>query len=314
MPGPTVEPLEPHLADAVLRFVARELSRLPYAVRLTRALLSERVLTKDIAADAFSLVAADGDRVVGFLQGGPRPAADYAGPDFSAGVVNLLLHDPGVPEAGDALLSAALAEFRRRGARSAEAMTASGGYPFFRGLFCGAEPGLPEELPHVAAAFARAGLTVRQELKLMSRRLEDLPSGLRAPGDLAIEERDLPTTALWLRESWRGMAPRLAAARLSGAAAGRIVWAILPGVGPRSGPGDAKVGAIAELSVRSDLRRRGIGSELIRRALASMRSAGAAEVVVTAEADSEPAIAAYSAAGFAEAARMASFRRLILGG
>jgi len=90
------------------------------------------------------LVALRGGRVAGFLLGSPRPAADYVGPDRSAGVVNLLLFDPAERELGDALVQRGLAEFRAFGAESAEAMSASGGYPFLRGLYCGSEPALPE--------------------------------------------------------------------------------------------------------------------------------------------------------------------------
>jgi ribosomal protein S18 acetylase RimI-like enzyme len=86
---------------------------------------------------------------------------------------------------------------------------------------------------------------------------------------------------------------------------------MLPGVRSSSG-GAGAVGSIAELSVRADLRRQGIGRALIARAMEEMRAAGAAEALVTAEADSEAALGAYASCGFKPALRMASFRRLIL--
>jgi len=278
---------------------------------LTPELLRERLTGHPLRAEATALVALEGARTVGYLHGSPRPAPGGDDADRSVGVVNLLLFDEGADEAGDALLGAALEEFRARGARSAEAMTASGGHPFFRGLFCGAEPGLPGELDHVARAIERAGFSVRSDLVLLSCRTGDAPpgSGPPAPEGLEIAAAGMELAGLWQRSSWRGMAPRTASATPGGEAAGRIVFAMLPGV--RSGAG-AAVGAVAELSVRADLRRRGIGRALIAAALDEMRSAGAAEVIVTAESDSEAALAAYSSCGFRPACAMASFRRLIL--
>ena len=313
MPAPRIERLGPDLAGAVAEFLAARTASLPYSAGLTPKLVRERLTAHPLRAEATALVALEGSRPVGYLHGSPRPAPGGDDADLSVGVVNLLLFDEGTDEAGDALLGAALDEFRARGASSAEAMTASGGYPFFRGLFCGAEPALPADLPHVARALERSAFSVRSDLVLLSCRTGDAPPGSGpSPSDgggLEISTAATKLAGLWQRSSWRGMTPRTASATLGGEAAGRIVFAMLPGV--HSGARDA-VGAVAELSVRADLRRRGIGRALIAAALGEMRSAGAAEVIVTAEADSEAALAAYSSCGFRTALAMASFRRLIL--
>jgi ribosomal protein S18 acetylase RimI-like enzyme len=276
---------------------------------MTERLFVERVLSKRVFSESVSLAAVRGGRVVAFCQAGPRPAADGEGPDRSVGVVSLLLVDPGEDGAADRLLAGALEELRSAGARSAEAMTAGGGYPYFRGLFCGTEPALPDAAAGEAEALARAGFAARQRLVLLACPLAFGRPGRGAPEGFALEARELPLASLWQRESWRGMSPRIAHATRGRERAGRVVWAMLPGV---SSPAGGAVGSIAELSVRADLRGRGIGGALIGRALEELASAGASEAIVTAEADSEAALAAYRSAGFAEAAPMSAFRRLVL--
>ncbi len=313
MPEARIQPYSPPIKSPVCEYLQGEFSMQPFAMSLSAGAFCERVTSKPLFGEAICLAAFLGDRVAGCIVASPRPAADYEGPDRSCGVVNLLLFDRDRPEAGDLLLEHTLEGFRRFGAVSAEAMTASGGYPFFRGVFCGSEPGLHESLDHVAAAFERARFGVRGELALLGRSLVDLGMPSTVPAGIEVEDRELPVTSSWGRQSWAGMKPRQCVLSHGRERLGRIVWSPLPGARPTSGEGGVGgVGAIAELSVRSDRRGEGLGRLLIESALAAMGAAGATEAVVTAEADSAAAMGAYRSAGFEKVADMANFRRLLL--
>lgn len=119
----------------------------------------------------------------------------------------------------------------------------------------------------------------------------------------------------WL--AWESPAP------LADAPSGATNASTLPGTGAHRGDTPVGVvvckldrhlkgernmrGYIAMLSVRPDCRGRGIATELVRRALESMRPLGAQEVVLETEVDNVASLALYSRLGFIREKRLHRF-------
>ncbi|MHC4201091.1 MAG: GNAT family N-acetyltransferase [Planctomycetota bacterium] len=227
------------------------------------------------------LVARDGNVVVGFV----HPAIGRLGEDKAdVGMIRFLAYDRGRRATGQALLAAAEARLRERGARSVQVCPQEAIYPFYY-----AEPAfLSGRLDHVQALLAFSGYAkTRGEVFLDWPDFEPREPEPSAVGaDIEVERREKP-----------GRRPDIfVRARVAGKEVGVCHSGSLA---QASGASEADEWVFTHwLGVERDVQGKGLGRRLLRRALVEAHALGFRHAAISTSWDNHRAFLFYSNFGY----------------
>jgi GNAT superfamily N-acetyltransferase len=131
-----------------------------------------------------------------------------------------------------------------------------GGYPYWRGLYCGAEPACLTHYSHAWIAFMAHGFTHHQQS--INYLGDPEPRAYRQ--DLHYAESDLDISSEWARQSWKGHQPKVITARGNGEPMGYIGYVPLPFLSEYR---QKTVVGIYGMQVYAPFRRTGIATSLL---------------------------------------------------
>ena len=258
-------------AEAVEIF-NRENARFDFVAKLTVELFESQVASKSIFDPETSFLAFEGGRPLGFALGcAGRGENDR--PDPAVGAVDGLFFPADRLDAGDALLDQCVESLKTRGARTIYGFASAPHYPFWRGIYFGAEPVCATAYTHAWSTFMAHGFEHHQQSCTFLGPAE--PKTCRS--DLEYRVSPLDTSLPWLKESWKGLSPRTLSARVDKEEAGRIGFVFLPWISERRGIPTA---GIASLWVNAAWRRQGVASSLMNRLFELLKGEEVGEVLV----------------------------------
>jgi len=286
-----VRAFDASLAGEVVEVFNRETDAEPYVVPLTDGMFRDLVWSKPYFRPEGCFVATDGGRAVGFAltSAGIHWGRENVRPGVRA--VDGLFFPRGRLEVGTVLLDACLAYFRAcGGVETVYGFASGGGYPFWRGIYCGTEPVCLTHYSHAWATFMARGFTHHQQS------LNYLGTPLPTVGreDLDYEETDLEIEGEWGRDSWRGHRPRVLRSALNSRCVGQIGYAELPYL---SAYRNKRVAGIYSMGVNEAFRRQGIGASTIGALFTRLHEQGYAEVLVGTTVENTAARKTYEKAG-----------------
>jgi GNAT superfamily N-acetyltransferase len=242
------------------------------------------------------LIAREGASVVGWVHACVAAGSEsHHHPELRVPQIRMLIYPRDRLRVGAALVAEATAWLRRSGQQQFLAMHAQHGYPFYRGLWLGAEPMCPATLPHLQLAFEVGGYRNTQESIFMVAELAARPQ--EAPPNTLLELADAPAKMRHepMRHSWAGFEPMTTSASADGEEVGSMGWVLLPQVAERLG---APAVNIWSLGVREQHRRKGIATALVSHALARAYDMGARHASVGTQLWNAAAHATYAKLGF----------------
>jgi GNAT superfamily N-acetyltransferase len=296
MPQPTIESYSRDHLAGMTDLYCRETAFEPHIAPLTPARFIELVESKSYFDPAGLLVAREGGAVAGWVHACVAPATEsWQEAGKLAARIRMLIYPRDRLRVGAALMGAATEWLKAGGAREIEALHPGSGYPFYRGLWLGAEPMGPATMPHVQLALSSHGYQLDFESVLMTAAMADLPPSAPPPPGLEVAEAPAEMAHEGMRESWIGFSPMEAAALIGGEEVGRVGWVLLPHVSEKLG---APCLSIWSLGVNLRHRRRGIGLFLVREAMRRGYALGARHCSVGTQLWNAPAHATYAAAGY----------------
>jgi GNAT superfamily N-acetyltransferase len=268
----------------------------PHIAPLTASRFVEMVERKSYFDPSGLFIAAEGDRVIGWVHAciapGSEPRHD---PAALVARIRLLVYPRDRLDVGAALVSEATAWLRGEGYQSIEAMHAESGYPFYRGLWMGSEPKCLVTMPHIQLALEVGGYrNTLESIYMVADLSSHRPhSGPKAPVEFAESVQEMAHAGM--RESWVGFRPMGVRAMVGEEEAGFLGWVLLPHVADRLG---APCLNIWSLWVPEAHRRKGIAGALLSHALGRGRALGACCASVSTQLWNAPAHATYAKAGF----------------
>lgn len=263
---------------------------------LTPERFVELVAKKSYFDPAGLFIAVEAGAVVGWVHACVAPGSEgHHDPTEKVPRLGMLLFPRDRLHVGAALVAEATAWLKQSGQKAFLALHAEKGYPFYRGLWLGGEPMGPVTLPHVHLVLEVGGFQTTQESVFMVREMASPPPEAKPAVNVEWSEVPAPMAHEPMRESWIGFEPRQTQALVGGEEVGRVAWVMLPQVADRLG---APAMNIWGLGVREPLRRKGIASALVARAMASGYARGARFVSVGTQLWNAPAHATYAKLGF----------------
>jgi len=279
------------IGDAVAVF-NRETEGESFIVPLTADLFVRQITSKPYFADEGCFLAYEDRRAIGLALTAPGIDRSSGGPRHDTASVDGLFFPKPRLDVGDALLDKCLTRIRSDAWISTVYGFASyGGYPYWRGLYCGAEPVCLTSHDHVWSFMARGFVHHQQSMNFLGR-AENRPQ----TGNLTFEESDLGINGDWSRATWRGHHPKVIRALRDGAVVGRLGYAELPFLSAHRG---RRIAGIYSLHVEEALRRRGIASALMDDLYSRVSTNGIEEILVGTTVDNAAARATYEKAGMA---------------
>ena len=105
-----------------------------YSGRLSRDVWTTIVAAKPYFTPEEVLIVYDGDTALGYVHLSHGPNAARTAPDPQRGSIEALCFDPQRPDAGAALVAAAVAYHHNHGAQQIEAFSTFCDYPLYRGI------------------------------------------------------------------------------------------------------------------------------------------------------------------------------------
>ena len=279
-----------------VRVFNRENAQFEFVAKLTVDLFESQVASKSTFNPETSFVAVEDGRALGFALGCAGQGKNHTA-DAAIGAVDGLFFPADRLRVGEALLERSIETLKTRGARTIYGFASQPHYPFWRGIYFGAEPVCATAYTHAWAALMGHGFEHDQQSFTFLGPVE--PKGYRT--DLDYEVSPLDVSAPWLRESWKGLSPRLLTTRIDGAYVGRIGFVFMPWMSERRG---VAMAGIYTMWVDGKRRRQGIGSSLMNRLFELLKSEGVAEVLVGTTVQNAPARRTYEKAGM----RFVAFR------
>jgi ribosomal protein S18 acetylase RimI-like enzyme len=285
--------------EGMLRVYAAQTAHEPHIVPLSPDDFHHLVASKVYFDPSGLFVAHTSGDVLGWIHACVAPGTEpWSSPEPTAHI-RMFFFPPERLAIGQALLREATAWLQARGFQKILAFSPANGYPFYRGVWMGAEPMLPYHLPHIHMALDGAGYHIAAEEIMMVCNLPMLPF-IPAPTLLdgtLVELVDAPVT--WareaMRESWIGFAPQSIHATAGGKEVGHLGWALLPQLTARLG---SPVHSIWGLGVDEAYRRCGIAAALIAHSLALGFAQGARFGSVGTQLWNTPAQKAYEKFGY----------------
>jgi ribosomal protein S18 acetylase RimI-like enzyme len=231
-------------------------------------------------------LAVDEDGVIGFALTSLGADLERALADPSVGVVDGLFFPRDRLEVGDALLGRCMAYLARSGGvRTVYGFASLGGYPYWRGLYCGAELVCLTHHTHAWVIFMARGFVHHQQ----SINYFGIPEPRAYRSDLQYD-----ISSEWARQSWKGHRPRVITVRKDSQSVGAIGCVHLPFLSAHRGK---SVSGIYSLRVDPSFRRQGIASSLMNFFFARAYERGVEEVLVGTTVENTAARRTYEKAG-----------------
>jgi len=289
-------PLDRSRAAEAVKVFNRENERFEFVAKLTVELFESQVASKNIFDPETSFLAVEDGRPLGFALGCAGRGEDDV-PDAAIGAVDGLFFPEGRLHVGDELLDKCVKSLKMREARTIYGFASRPHYPFWRGIYFGAEPVCASAYTHAWATFMAHGFEHHQQSFTFLGPVR--PGDYQADLDYQVSALDVSTP--WLQESWKGLSPRTISARADGEEAGRIGFVFLPWISQRRGISTA---GIASLWVNAAWRRRGIASSLMHRLFELLKQEEVEDVLVGTTVQNIAARRTYEKAGM----RVVGFR------
>jgi GNAT superfamily N-acetyltransferase len=292
----SIESCHPDYLEGLTTLYNSETAFEPHIAPLDPARFVMLVETKPAFDPESLFVAVDAGEVVGWVHACVSAGTEVThDPRQKVARISMLIFPRRRLPVGQALVNAATSWLRRSGPREAEALSASAGYPFYRGLWLGGEPMGPATMPHVQLALDLAGYKNTQESVFMVAEMTSAPHETPAAVPFEWAEGPLEMTHEPMRESWIGFQPMRTRALIAGEEVGSIGWVLQPHLAGRLG---APCLNIWSLGVREPHRRKGIATALLARVMARGHALGARFASLSTQLWNAPAHAAYVRAGF----------------
>jgi hypothetical protein len=144
------------LVEGIVSVFNRETADAPFVVSLTADLFRAQIAAKSLFDPDGCFVAMERGKAVGFALScdvnSPRVK-----PEEPEGAIDGVFFPVDRTDAGHALIDACMERLRDRGAKVIWGFASYGGYPFWRGLYCGAEPVCLTALRFTIVPFYRSG-------------------------------------------------------------------------------------------------------------------------------------------------------------
>lgn len=278
----------------VIGLYNRGIENNPYSGQLDEATWNDTIAGKLYYSPDEVLIAYDDGRPLGYTHLCHAPNADRSGPDPQVGSIEALFFDPARPDAGAALLAAAVEQHQSGGARKVLGWSSFSGYPLYRGIFVGLEPLARAGDQHIVQAFHDAGFAYCQRSVEMvinyDQPVEEHPPQVEL--DYTVGPW-MPASA-WEQATWRGLEPYRSTVRIGDEQVGSCLYAMMPVISRSYG---APVACIGGLGINEQWRRKGIAAFLVARALNHMLALGARRLVLGTQHDNWAAHATYRKVG-----------------
>lgn len=292
-----VETYEDSLLEGMVEVFNRETAAEPHIAPLSVQVFQDLVAAKSHFDPSGLLVAVSGSEVVGWVHACVAPPSEpWQDPEQTVGRIRMLIFPRADLRLGSALVSEATRWLRETELTEFEAINCSAGYPFYRGLWMGAEPMCPTgALPQVELALEVGGYKKQLESIMMTAKLDGPPPATGAAVELDLVETPATMAHEPMRESWTGFEPMTVQAMIGDEQVGSIGWVALPHVAQKLGSPCVNVWS---LSVQEQHRRKGIASALLARALKLGYAEGARHASVGTQLWNVAAQATYSKFGY----------------
>jgi GNAT superfamily N-acetyltransferase len=278
------------LIDQAVSVFNRENERFEFVVPLTPSLFKERISSKSCFSEEGCFLIMEKDRAIGLTLtclGINRDKTDF---DPKVGVIDGLFFPERRFQLGEKLLARAIEHLRNRGVQRIYGFASWGGYPFWRGIYCGSEPVCLTEYKQAWIAFMGQGFQHHQQSLNYLGKTRVLP----CKKDLVYAEEALDTSSPWARDSWKNLEPKLLFARENGALLGRIAFTHMPDLSDHR---NIPTAGIYGMWVTEHARRQGIASSMMANLFERLGDSGIKEILVGARIENIPARKTYERAG-----------------
>jgi len=277
------------LIEGIVSVFNRETAGLPFVVPLTAELFSDQIVAKSLFDPRGCRIAVEGNRVIGFALA-CMVRSERVKPEITEGVIDGVFFPVGRTDAGHALIGACMEYLCERGAKTIWGFASHGGYPFWRGLYCGAEPVCLTTYVHGWAELLAHGFRHHQQSVNYLGQPGEMP--YREDLDYGIEELDLSHP--WAAESWRGHRPKTLVATRDGRRIGHVGFVQMPHLSCHR---RTNVVGIYSFAVDATYRRAGIGSSLLAKLWETIADLNVQEVLVGTTVENLAARRTYEKAG-----------------
>ena len=266
---------EETLVEELITVFNQEMEEDKFVVPLTPAIFTSQISSKPTFSSQGCFLAVEDGHAVGFALTSPGVDPKHGGrADPTIGVVDGLFFPQDRLGIGDALLAQCMEHFEQRGnMETVYGFASFGGYPYWRGLYCGAEPVCLTRYTHAWVAFMARGFTHHQQSINYLGTTE--PRAYR--DNLDYEVSDLDISSEWAEQSWKGHIPKVITAKKNGAFRGRIGYVELPYLSEYR---QKNMGAIYSMNVHPEYRRQGTGTALIDHLFNHACASGVEEILV----------------------------------
>jgi len=235
----------------------RETENDEFVVPLTPEIFTDQISSKPLFSPEGCFLAMEDGKAVGFALTSPGVDKKQEVTDPSIGVVDGLFFPQELLEIGDALLARCMEYFDQKGnVKTVHGFASFGGYPYWRGLYCGAEPVCLTHYTHVWVTFMARGFTHHQQS--INYLGTSKPQEYRR--NLHYEESELDISSEWARQSWKGHYPKVIDVKRNGEHMGRIGYVQLPYLSAYRGK---SIAGIYSMMVYPRYRRQGVATSLI---------------------------------------------------
>ena len=279
------------LIEELIAVFNRETENDEFVVPLTPEIFINQISSKSLFSPEGCFLAMESEKAIGFALTSPGVHKGQGTADPGDGVVDGLFFPRDRLEIGDALLDRCMKYFRRKGGvKTIYGFASFGGYPYWRGLYCGSEPVCLTHYTHAWVTFMARGFTHHQQSVNYLGTTE--PREYR--NNLSYEVSDLNISSEWDSQSWKGHCPKVIIAKLSGDPVGRIGYVKLPYLSEYRG---YNIGGIYSMMVYEKFRRQGIASSIINYLFNYAFESGVKEILVGTTVGNTPARRTYERGG-----------------
>ena len=265
---------EDSLIEELISVFNREMKDDKFVVPLTPEIFTDQISSKPIFTNEGCFLVMENGKTIGFALTSPGVDGKRGIADPKVGVVDGLFFPRDRLEIGDALLARCMEHFERKGGvKTVYGFASYGGYPYWRGLYCGAEPVCLTHYTHAWITFMARGFTHHQQAMNYLGTTES--RGYR--NDLEYSVSNLSTSSQWAQQSWKNHYPKSIIAKKDGVYAGFIGYVELPYLTEYRQKGMA---GIYGMNVDPEYRRQSVATSLINYLFNHAHKLGIKEILV----------------------------------
>ncbi len=255
------------LIEELIAVFNRETRTDEFVVPLTPKIFTDQISSKPIFSPEGCFLAIENGKAIGFALTSP-------GADSGVGVVDGLFFPRERLEIGDALLKRCMEHFEQKGGvKTIYGFASFGGYPYWRGLYCGAEPVCLTHYTHAWVTFMAHGFTHHQQ----SMNYLGVTESREYRHDMSYQVSDLDISSRWAQQSWKGHSPKTITAKRDGVSLGYIGYAQFPYLTEYR---QKSMAGIYGMQVYPEYRRQGIATSLINYLFNHAHELGIEEILV----------------------------------